>query len=218
MAKSLKAFREWAVKAGSVGNPSGGSYKGQCVSLVQQYLEQVFGIPYKARGNAKDFVPPTFKRLSASTKRLPGDIIRYGGNYGWGYGHIALIDDEGKFLDQNGSASLRVARRDSPFNGIESVWRPTKKFVIKESSAPASGRKSKNGTASVLASVLNVRTSPSTSAKIAATYKKGERFNYDSYIDANGYRWLSYISYSKERRYVAQASKDKKTKYVNGGV
>ena len=33
-------------------------------------------------------------------------------------------------------------------------------------------------------------------------YAPGESFNYDSYIDTNGYRWYSYISYSGQRRYV----------------
>ena len=32
-----------------------GRQEGQCVSLIQQYLIQVFNIPFKARGHAKDF-------------------------------------------------------------------------------------------------------------------------------------------------------------------
>lgn len=50
---------------------------------------------------------------------------------------------------------------------------------------------------------LNVRTSPSTSSPSVAQYVKGESFNYDSYGSANGYGWLSYISSSGVRRYVA---------------
>ena len=49
----------------------------------------------------------------------------------------------------------------------------------------------------------NIRNAPSTSAGIVGTYAPGESFNYDSYIDTNGYRWYSYISYSGQRRYVA---------------
>lgn len=49
----------------------------------------------------------------------------------------------------------------------------------------------------------NIRNAPSTSAAIVGTYAPGESFNYDSYIDTNGYRWYSYISYSGQRRYVA---------------
>ena len=50
----------------------------------------------------------------------------------------------------------------------------------------------------------NIRNAPSTSAGIVGTYAPGESFNYDSYIDTNGYRWYSYISYSGQRRYVAK--------------
>lgn len=50
----------------------------------------------------------------------------------------------------------------------------------------------------------NIRNAPSTSAAIVGSYAPGESFNYDSYIDANGYRWYSYISYSGQRRYVAK--------------
>lgn len=77
-------------------------------------------------------------------------------------------------------------------------------------------RKAKSGKAKVIVGTLNVRTSPSTSAKIAAVYKKGETFNYDSYITANGYTWLSYVSFGGVRRYVAQAKG--KERYVSGGV
>lgn len=49
----------------------------------------------------------------------------------------------------------------------------------------------------------NIRNAPSTSATIVGSYAPGESFNYDSYIDTNGYRWYSYISYSGHRRYVA---------------
>jgi phage tail sheath gpL-like len=51
-----------------------------------------------------------------------------------------------------------------------------------------------------------------------AQYKKNQYINYDSYIDINGYRWLSYISFSGVRRYVAQRSLDKKRTFVKGGV
>ena len=50
----------------------------------------------------------------------------------------------------------------------------------------------------------NIRNAPSTSAAIVGSYAPGESFNYDSYIDTNGYRWYSYISYSGQRRYVAK--------------
>lgn len=50
----------------------------------------------------------------------------------------------------------------------------------------------------------NVRSEPSTDAPIVAVYNKiGSRINYDSVYEGDGYRWLSYISNSGHRRYVA---------------
>src|SRR5690606_14273487 len=76
--------------------------------------------------------PPGFTKLPANTTLKPGDIIRYGANYGAGYGHIGLIDDTGYFLDQNGTTPLHVSRRATPFTGIDAVFRPTKPFNIKK--------------------------------------------------------------------------------------
>lgn len=50
---------------------------------------------------------------------------------------------------------------------------------------------------------LNIRTAPSLDAEIVGTYEQGDEFNYMEFCNANGYEWLSYISYSGERRYVA---------------
>jgi len=51
--------------------------------------------------------------------------------------------------------------------------------------------------------VCNVRSAPSTGAKVVATYPKGKNINYDSVYEADGYRWISYVGYSGQRRYVA---------------
>ena len=205
MSKSLQQFREWATAVKRTGNPAGGSYSGQCVSLVQQYLDQVFSVPYTARGNAKDFVPPTFNRVSGAVQA--GDIIRYGANYGYGYGHIGIIDDNGQFLDQNGVLALHVGIRATPFNGIEGVYRPTKGFNVKTPApAPTAGGRIAvpAKTARVTALGLNVRRESSTSSPILATYSQGQTFMYDSYIIANGYVWLSYVGASGNRAYVAE--------------
>ena len=51
--------------------------------------------------------------------------------------------------------------------------------------------------------VCNVRSAPSTSAPIVATYQAGQAIHYDSVYEGDGYRWISYVSYSGQRRYVA---------------
>lgn len=50
---------------------------------------------------------------------------------------------------------------------------------------------------------VNVRDYPSTRGNVVAQYVSGQSFNYDSYVINDGYIWLSYISYSGPRRYVA---------------
>lgn len=55
---------------------------------------------------------------------------------------------------------------------------------------------------------LNIRNAPSTDAEIVGFYEQGDEFNYMEFCNANGYEWLSYISYTGERRYVASMNLD----------
>lgn len=125
---NLRQFGDWALKQGKVANPApNNGYLGQCVSLIQQYLKLVYGLEFKARGNAKDWeynIPVGFKKLAATTKLQRGDILVYGGNYGGGYGHIGFIDANWKFFDQNGIKEKAVAYRDTPFINYRCILRP----------------------------------------------------------------------------------------------
>lgn len=215
---SLDAFGAWALRQGQVANPQVNTYKGQCVSLVQQYLYQCYNIPYKARGNAKDFVPPKFHKVSGGYQ--PGDIIRYGRNYGGGYGHIGIIDVNGKFLDQNGTKRLAVAYRNAPFSGIDAIFRPDNRCALYDAPAHSdlpNGVIPQTGTYYIQVDNLRVREAPSTSAPIVQyngsdlEYSKGETLKYQGYIDANGYRWVVYRGKnSGQYRYIARRSLDGK--------
>lgn len=109
---NLREFEKWALAQGSVANPEpDNSHKGQCVSLVQQYLKKVHNIPFQARGNAKDWAYttiPGFNKINANNAVKPGDILVYGATSGNQYGHIALIDADGKFLEQNKNGLKKV--------------------------------------------------------------------------------------------------------------
>lgn len=50
---------------------------------------------------------------------------------------------------------------------------------------------------------INVRNEPTLSGEIVAYYEPGMAVNYDSFIDNDGYRWISYVSTSGVRRYMA---------------
>ena len=121
---NLLEFEKWALAQKSVGNPTAeGSYNGQCVSLVQQYLSKVHGIPFKARGNAKEWANieiEGFTKLTGNVVLYAGDILVY--NYGR-YGHIALITVDGKMLEQNKNGNRIVTISDIDFNYV-CVHRP----------------------------------------------------------------------------------------------
>lgn len=126
---NLQEFGSWGLKQGSVANPAPNyKYKGECVSLIQQYLYKVFGKSFKAYGNAKDwstnYPKSYFIKLSKSSKLQPGDVLVYGSNYGGGYGHIGLIDVNGKWYDQNGVKKKAIGYKDKPFSGYVCVLRP----------------------------------------------------------------------------------------------
>lgn len=96
--------------------------------------------------------------------------------------------------------------------------RIAQEFTVQES-AP-SGLHNAKGTATVLVDALNVRNAPDKNSASVAVYSKGQAFNYDGYVTANGYVWLSYVSNSGVRRYVAEGPDDgnNNTVYVSGGV
>lgn len=110
MAISLEKFIEQN-KGQILSNPPGskGSYTGQCVSLVQQYLDQCYDIPFKSMGNAKDWAYLAPLRLLNDGSSLgyltnspqTGDIVIWDAPYGAGYGHIGIYINKTTVFDQN---------------------------------------------------------------------------------------------------------------------
>lgn len=76
--------------------------KGQCVSLVQSYIERCLEQPAKARGNAKDWINTyVAEGLGVITDSLrKGDLLVFP-NEANGYGHIAIYVNEEALYDQN---------------------------------------------------------------------------------------------------------------------
>lgn len=124
---NLNEFGAWALRKKSVANPPPNlKYKGECVSLVQQYLYKVFDKPFKAYGNAKDWISnyPKDYLKKVSGKYQKGDILVYGSNFGHGYGHIGIIDVNNKFLHQNYDKEDEVTYRNKPMTGYKAILRP----------------------------------------------------------------------------------------------
>lgn len=86
-----------------VGFHDSNTNKGQCVTLIQEYIRMCYGIPFKPRGHAKSWINTCNDIATKVSKPQYGDIIVWDGNYG----HVAIYIDGKQYYDQwNG----RVAR------------------------------------------------------------------------------------------------------------
>ena len=140
---NLRDFENWALAQGSVANPEpDNSHKGQCVSLVQQYLSKVHNIPFQARGNGKDWAYtniPGFTKINVNNSVKPGDILVYGATRTNQYGHVALIDADGRFLEQNKNGAKKVTV-GSIRAGRIAILRPNKVDLGITTTAPIQGK------------------------------------------------------------------------------
>lgn len=106
-----------------------GTYTGECVSLISQYLYRVHGIATGAWGNAVDYraggtggnqLQARGFQWSTSTSFQDGDILVWGG----GYGHIGIWH-AGQVYDQNDArhTPARTANYSGSFaNGFASGY------------------------------------------------------------------------------------------------
>lgn len=104
-----------------------GKQKGQCVSLVQQYLLQCYDIPIKTRGNAIDFGDSLVKEGYARKvdKAEYGDLIVFETGE---FGHIGIYIDKNKMYDQNnGTHDSYKAGYSMIFNVYKRYYRIIKK-------------------------------------------------------------------------------------------
>ena len=111
---TLDQFKDWAVSQGQVGNPTGRAdwlLTGECVSLIQQYLDKVYGIPFQPRGHAKDWVTngDVLSNFDIVGSPQTGDIGVTGPVTGNPYGHIFIYLSPTTILEQNGRAPRRVS-------------------------------------------------------------------------------------------------------------
>lgn len=108
----------------------------QCVDLVKQYLNKVFGIKPGSWGNAKDYyedynsnktLKANFTRIANTPEFVPkkGDIVVWGTGLGNKYGHIAIATGEGTTsyfysydLNWNGKTVKKVKHTYKGFLGV----------------------------------------------------------------------------------------------------
>ena len=110
---TISEIKNWALAQGSVAKYDDGQFKGECVSLVNQYCHRVLGVPAGAWGNAGDWttnsnVAKYFDKVSTIQA---GDILVYPQKAA-PYGHIAIALNGSQMLDQNGDYGRKVAVRN----------------------------------------------------------------------------------------------------------
>lgn len=208
-----------------VGVDQDGAYGTQCVDLPNYLSVKYFG---KALwGNAIDLLDSA-KALgyrveyneagNLDSKPKAGAIFVMDTTYIYGhpFGHTGVVieDSDGytmKTIEQNvdGNAdSLYVggpARyRERNFDGIIGwFYFPTDELEGEATSVSELQSLPTVRVYTVGVEKLNIRNAPSLNSEVVGTYENGEEFNYMEFCYAEGYEWLSYISNSGVRRYVA---------------
>ena len=185
-----------------------GMYGAQCVDLTMAYVKNF--ADFQIYGNAIDYltnpIPPGWKRYYKGDAEIaPGDIaIWHWGNWDK-FGHVGIVidvdDDIITSVEQNVDGTperggiARIMSRDDTY--LAGFIRPC------YDSSEEWNRIDEEGSFIVSVPSINVRNKPSKLGKIVSVYHKGEQVFYDSYVMKEGFVWISYISYSNERHYMA---------------
>lgn len=183
----------------------------------------------KSNGNTRVGDPPVGVWVPIFFSFNSGPYVGLG-HVAWAFNHgngwIEIHDSEtragARSVYRNIQEVLNWFGRQSPVYLGWSLWVDGAHIVEEYTPTPIPDDKLKpaKGTAQVIVDTLNVRNSPDTNSNVVSQYSKGQTFNYDGFQVINGYVWLSYISYSGIRRFVAEgpANGNPKDVYVNGGV
>jgi uncharacterized protein YgiM (DUF1202 family) len=147
---------------------------------------------------------------------LPGDVLSTHQGHAWGdtwHGglYAGVSNGQHRIWDNSGSANGAYNR---PFYwGFHYYYRPTHDMLAGGSSTSGSSGSASGGSSPGTGWVqeygtftpyfpINVRSGPSTSSSVVATYDAGESVNYDSYYHDGWYVWIHYVSYGGYHRYL----------------
>lgn len=211
-----------------IGTDADGSWGTQCVDLPNSISQIYFG--KILWGNAIDLLDSAaslgyevvYDAIGVNPRRGAIFVMAVAEH---GYGHTGLVieDSDGytmSTIEQNidgnwdalyVGAPARYNTRD--FTGIVGWFYPPysdtpqpEPVIAPQPITPADEvvNHDEVGKFTVKVAGLNVRKTPSLTGDIVALYTPEMSFVYDSWMDADGYRWLSYVgAESGERRYVA---------------
>lgn len=218
-----------------IGVDQDGVYGMQCVDEPNYLSVKYFG--KQLRGNAIDLLNSAaalgykveYNEVgNINSKPRAGAVFVMDTTYLYGhpYGHTGVVieDSDGytmKTVEQNVDGNADALYVGAParyrtrnFDGVIGwFYFPTDDTPADNNANSGLQTLDKPRVFTVTVDALNVRSEPSTDAEIVTTYEAGEEFNYTEYCYANGYEWLSYISHSGARRYVASMELETGTEY-----
>jgi hypothetical protein len=216
MAKSKQEIRDFLnAQVGRKVNTKCGSLNGQCVSLIKALME-FLGVsdPYGARGNAKD-AGDTYIRQGIGKRGQGWLTICVNRNMGGGYGHIWVdLTNEANY-EQNGARALSTTKNTRSISQAQQFVN-FDQWVASEpapSPSPSGGRVPQNGTFKANMT-MKIRWEPGLNGKYSGVnLPAGGTVKYDSYIDVDGIRWISYMGNSGNRCYIARRKLDNSVIY-----
>lgn len=188
-----------------------GLYKRECVSFVAYRLSTVngFTIPY-AYGNANQWgYRAQNEGYRVDMNPAAGSVAWFTGNKGFHVAWVVGVNGENVEIEEyNYGYTNRYNHRFIPRNSASGYihFKDLKggNTTIPDAPTPT------NNTGGSLASSgayqfterVSIKAEPKVSAPELAYYEAGNTVNYDKTLQADGYVWISYLSYAGNRRYI----------------
>ena len=188
-----------------------GLYKRECVSFVAYRLSTVngFTIPY-AYGNANLWgYRAQNEGYRVDMNPAAGSVAWFTGNKGFHVAWVVGVNGENVEIEEyNYGYTNRYNHRFIPRNSASGYihFKDLKGGNTRIPDAPTPT----NNTGSSIASSgsyqfterVSIKSEPKMSAPELAYYEAGNTVNYDKTLQADGYVWISYLSYAGNRRYI----------------
>ena len=182
---------------------SWGYYTGNCTSFVANRLHNVnhFEVP-RAMGNGAQW-GAVARSLGYRVDNTPavGSVAYYTDGV---YGHVAWVAEiVGEYN------WIRNGKMDYTYHPqTQSISKPTGFIHFKDlSDTPSAGTSTGGSLPSSgtyrFTSRKGIKSEPKISSADIAYYDNGSSVNYDKTVIADNYEWISYVSYSGARRYIA---------------
>ncbi|PRT75001.1 hypothetical protein C6A24_01415 [Streptococcus anginosus] len=133
------------------------------------------------KGGQDDIIWYDATKQSDGNYKVSVNIDKHKGEYGEYNIHLYYIESNGKVRGVGGTkttvAESSSARESIPSQGV---------YTFKKE--------------------VEVKNSPTMTARTEFTFARGERIRYDKVLDADHHQWISYVSYSGTRRYIPIAT------------